>query len=154
MANFLGEYPVSMDAKGRIKLPAALKRQLEPASSGRFVINRGFEQCLVLYPFNEWEQINARLNALNLFEKKNRQFVRYFLRGATELALDAADRLNIPNHLSEYAGIKKDLMLAARNNVIEIWNPTAYDELLSMNSDEFARLAEDVMGDNDNPDEQ
>lgn len=154
MASFLGEYPVSMDDKGRIKLPAALKRQLDPASGGRFVINRGFEKCLVLYPFNEWEKISARLNKLNLFEKKNRLFVRYFQRGATELTLDAADRLNIPNHLSEYADIKKDLMLSARNNVIEVWNPKHYDELLSMDSDEFAQLAEEVMGDKDNPDEQ
>jgi MraZ protein len=143
-----------MDAKGRIKLPAALKRQLDPASGGRFVINRGFEKCLVLYPSNEWEKLNARLNKLNLFEKKNRQFVRYFLRGATELTLDATDRLNIPNHLAEYADITKDLMLSARNNVIEVWNPKTYDELLSMDSDAFAKLAEDVMGDKDNPDEQ
>lgn len=141
-----------MDAKGRIKLPAVLKRQLDPASGGRFVINRGFEKCLVLYPFNEWEKLNTRLNKLNLFEKKNRQFLRYFLRGATELTLDATDRLNIPNHLSEYADIKKDLMLSARNSVIEVWNPKHYDELLSMDSDEFAQLAEDVMGDKDNPD--
>jgi MraZ protein len=154
MASFLGEYPVSMDAKGRIKLPAALKRQLDPASGGRFVINRGFEKCLVLYPFNEWEKINARLSTLNLFEKKNRQFVRYFQRGATELILDATDRLNIPNHLSKYADISKDLMLSARNNVIEVWNPKVYDELLSMDSDAFAKLAEEVMGDKDNPNEQ
>jgi len=154
MPNFLGEYPVSMDDKGRVKLPAALKRQLEPASGGRFVINRGFEKCLVLYPFNEWEKINSRLTSLNLFEKKNRQFVRFFLRGATELTLDAADRLNIPNHLSEYADISKNLMLSARNNVIEVWNPKHYDALLSMDSDEFAKLAEEVMGDKDNPDEQ
>lgn len=135
-----------MDNKGRIKIPAALKKQFDPATSGRFVISRGFERCLVLYPFDEWGKITARLNQLNMFVKKNREFVRYFYRGATELTLDSIDRLVLPKHLMEYAAIDKETLLTARNNAIEIWSKATYETLLSGDSDDFADLAEQVMG--------
>lgn len=147
MQGFLGEYEVKMDAKGRIKLPAGLIKQLDPGNNGRFVINRGFEKCLVMYPMNEWEKISSKVNKLNTFERKKREFVRYFYRGATELQLDSTDRLNLPNHLLKYADIGKDLLLAAHNNTIEVWNSTRYEELMSIESDDFADLAEEVMGD-------
>jgi len=147
MAGFLGEYEVRIDDKGRIKLPAALKKQLPGLSQDKFVINRGFEKCLVIYPLTVWEAISARVNKLNTFEKKKREFVRYFYRGATPIDLDTNDRLNLPKHLLEYAGIEKDLMLAAHNNVIEIWNKQRYEELMVIDSDDFAGLAEEVMGD-------
>ncbi|GIV34259.1 MAG: transcriptional regulator MraZ [Chitinophagales bacterium] len=154
MAGFLGEYPCSIDNKGRVKLPAALKKQLDPAINGRFVVNRGFEKCLVLYPYDEWEKITARVNQLNTFNKQNREFVRYFYRGATELVLDSADRILLPKHLLEYGNIQNELLLAARINVIEIWNPQNYEKLMSMDSEQFEDLAERVMGDknlNDDP---
>jgi len=149
MAGFLGEYYCKVDAKGRIKVPTALKKQLEPAANGRFVVNRGMEKCLSLYPFNEWDKITTKVNKLNTFEKKKRAFVRYFYRGATEVALDATDRLLLPKHLFEYADIKGEVLLTAQKSIIEIWNPKQYEEMLAMDSDEFADLAEDVMGDFD-----
>src|SRR5580658_8540227 len=108
MAGFLGEYLCSLDNKGRVKLPAGLKGQLAPENNGRFVINRGFEQCLTMFPWEEWQKISARVSKLNTFEKKKREFVRYFYRGATEITLDTTDRLLLPKHLMEYAGITKD----------------------------------------------
>ncbi len=149
MYGFLGEHDCKLDSKGRLRLPAALKKQLQAAAAGRFVVNRGFEKCLVLYPYDEWQKISQRVNSLNTFEKKKRLFVRYFYRGATELVLDTNDRLNIPNHLLKYAEISKELFLASRQNVIEIWNKEHYEEQLAMDSDTFADLAEEVMGDND-----
>ena len=119
---FLGEYEVKVDAKGRIKLPAALKKQLHPSAQGKFVVNRGFEKCLTLYPHNEWEVVSAKVSRLNTFEKKKREFVRFFLRGATEVVLDNIDRLNLPNHLLEYADVKDECLLTAANNKLEIWN--------------------------------
>ena len=149
MPGFLGEYPVSLDSKGRLKIPTALKKQLNPAVKGRFVINRGFEKCLVLYPFDEWEKITERVNKLNTFKKEHRDFVRIFYRGATELTIDAADRLLVPKHLLEYAGIKADGMLAAHNSVIEMWNEKTYEGQMKIDSDQFADLAERVMGGQD-----
>lgn len=147
MPGFLGEYEIKIDAKGRIKIPAALKKQISPAAGGRFVINRGFEKCLVLYPFTEWQEISAKVSKLNTFERKKREFVRYFFRGATEVVLDGIDRLNIPNHLLKYAEIDKVLLLAAVDNKIEVWNKERYEELMEIESDEFADLSEEVMGD-------
>lgn len=144
---FLGEHECKIDAKGRIKLPTAIKKQLHPSTKGRFVVNRGFEQCLVLYPFDEWERVRSKVDHLNTFKKKERNFVRYFYRGATEVALDGTDRLNLPKHLLEYGSIKKDALLTAHKNVIEIWNIKLYEKAMRMDSDEFAELAEEVMGD-------
>jgi MraZ protein len=146
---FLGEHEVKIDAKGRLRIPTAIKEQLSPAAKGRFVVNRGFEQCLEIYPFDVWEKVRARLNKLNQFKKKERAFIRAFLRGATELVLDSADRINLPNHLMEYAGIKADAILTPGKNTLELWNKENYERELDINSDDFADLAEDVLGDID-----
>lgn len=143
---FLGEFECKIDVKGRLKFPSMLKRQLLPGAQGRFVVNRGFENCLVLYPFNEWEVISAEINKLNLYVKKNRDFIRYFYRGATELELDSNDRILLPKSLLEYATVDKDLVLFAYSNRIEIWNKKAYKGLLDDEPKDFADLAEDVMG--------
>jgi MraZ protein len=142
----LGEYSCKLDPKCRIKVPAGLKRQFQPAGNDRFVINRGFEKCLVLYPYNEWQEISTEINKLNTFVKKNRDFARYFFRGATELKVDGTDRLLLPKHLLEYAEIENEAVLFAHGEKIEIWNKQRYSEFLEMESDDFADLAEEVMG--------
>lgn len=149
MSGFLGEHICKLDSKGRLKVPSALKKQFAPEIKGRFVINRGFEQCLTLYPYDEWQRISARVNKLNTFEKKKREFKRYFYRGATEVILDSSDRLLLPKHLMGYAGIEKEMILTSQNNMIEVWNPAHYEKLMAIDSDEFADLAEEVMGDLD-----
>ncbi|MGI8893701.1 MAG: division/cell wall cluster transcriptional repressor MraZ, partial [Bacteroidia bacterium] len=111
-----------------------------------FVVNRGFEKCLVLYPFNEWTVISAEINQLNLYTKKNRDFVRYFYRGATELALDNTNRMLFPKQLIDYASIDKDVVLFAYSNRIEVWAKGLYDNLLTDEPEDFSQLAEDVMG--------
>jgi MraZ protein len=146
MSQFLGEFECKVDPKGRIMLPAGLKKQLSPAAEGRFVINRGFEKCLVLYPLNEWQTISAEVNKLNLYNKKNRDFARYFFRGASELMLDSTNRLLLPKALTEYAAIDKDLILFAYSNRIEVWSKANYDNLLTDEPADFASLAEEVMG--------
>ena len=151
MTNFLGEFECRLDAKARIALPSALRKQLPLEAGERFVINRGFEQHLVLYPFTEWQKITAELNRLNLFVKKNREFVRYFHRGATELELDSNGRLLLPRRLLGYAGIQDAVVLLAYANRIECWDPTLYENLLSDEPADFARLAEEIMGDINHP---
>ena len=146
MANFIGEYECKLDAKGRFLLPSGLKKQIDPIAQERFVMNRGFEGCLVLYPMNEWENETARFNDLNLFIAKNRKFYRQFHNGATQLQLDASGRLNVPKTLAESAGVKKEGVLFAYANRIEVWDKAKYDGLMGDESDEFESLAEDVMG--------
>ncbi len=152
MTSFLGEFEGRLDAKARLVLPAALRKQLPIDETGeRFVINRGFEQHLTLYPVTEWQRITAELNQLNLYVKKNRDFVRYFHRGATELELDNSGRLLLPRRLLDYAGIREAVILLGYANRIECWDPVLYDHLLSDEPADFARLAEEIMGDAEPP---
>ena len=94
--------------------------------------------------------MSARLNSLNMFVKKNRDFVRYFMSGATELTLDASERVLLPKPLQDYANITKELVLGLPGKV-EVWDKKQYHSTIDMNSDDFAGLAEEVMG--NTPDE-
>lgn len=146
---FLGEYEIKIDDKGRLRLPAGLKKQMSPAANGRFVVNRGFEKSLEIYPFDVWEKTRAKVEKLNNFNKKNRQFIRAFLGGATELVLDTADRINIPKHLLEYADISGEAILTPGKHTLELWNKKRYEAELDLDSDNFSELAESVLGDID-----
>ena len=150
MTNFIGEFDCKLDAKGRLMLPSGLRKQLDPAAQERFVLNRGFEKCLVLYPKNEWEGISSEVNKLNQYVKKNREFIRYFYRGASELELDNTGRLLLPKRLLDYAGAAKEVVLFAYSNRIEVWDKKTYEGLLTDEPDDFADLAEEVMGKNQN----
>jgi MraZ protein len=110
------------------------------------VINRGFEKHLVIYTRKEWDTIVADLSKLNQYEKKTRDFIRYFTRGASELSLDAAGRILVPKSLLEYGGMSGDVVLASQFNKIELWAKDAYDAQLDNEPDNFANLAEEVMG--------
>ncbi|MEZ5582489.1 MAG: division/cell wall cluster transcriptional repressor MraZ [Candidatus Competibacteraceae bacterium] len=145
MMNLLGEFECKLDSKLRLALPAALKKQLPPEANGRFVVNRGFEKHLNLYPLPEWQIVSAEINRLNLYAQKNREFARYFHRGATELVLDGAGRLLLPKRLLDYAGIKEAVILLAYANRIECWDSELYDTLLASEPEDFARLAEEIM---------
>ncbi len=146
MTNLIGEFECRLDPKGRIMLPASLKKQIPSEAKDRFVINRGIEKCLVIYPKHDWDATSSEINALNMYVKKNRDFARYFYRGATELGLDSTNRLLFPKQLLEYAGIEKDLVLFAYSNKIEVWAKETYDKLLGDEPEDFSTLAEEVMG--------
>ncbi len=145
MAQLHGEYECKLDVKGRLIIPAALKKQLPKAAKDTFFINRGFEKCCVLYPSNEWEQIASEINKLSDYIKKEREFKRYFLRGASQLEMDGSSRVLIPKPLQEYAGLKTDLVLLAYGNKIELWSKANYDKMLSEEPTDFSALAEEVM---------
>lgn len=146
MYNLTGEYECKMDDKGRLKLPSQLVRQLGGDTTLLFTINRGFEKCLVLYPKDVWEQKTRELNQLNTYVAKNRQFIRYFYRGATQVATDAADRILIPKNLIEHGNMDKDVVLLAYKDQVEIWSKEQYNQMLDSEPEDFAQLAEDVFG--------
>lgn len=151
MIGFLGEYEATLDAKGRFLLPAGFKRQLPEDAGNQFVINRGFEKCLTLYPMSSWEPIYAELSKLNDFDVKVREFRRYFLNGATALELDSAGRLLVPPNLKEHAGLEKDIVLVAAMNKIEIWDKSKYQQFFeSFSPEAFSQLAQQVMTGNQN----
>ena len=146
MTGFLGEFEATLDAKGRFLLPAGFKKQLPEEETSRFVINRGFEKCLSLYPINNWEPLFAEINKLNEFDPKARQFRRHFLNGATHVEPDSAGRLLVPPNLKDHAGLQKDIVLVSAVNKIEIWDSSKYHQLFdSFSADDFSSLAKDVM---------
>ncbi|MCX6283794.1 MAG: division/cell wall cluster transcriptional repressor MraZ [Bacteroidetes bacterium] len=152
MTNLIGEFECRLDEKSRVILQSGLKKQISPEAQDRFVINRGFENCLVLYPMNEWKGISEDINHLNLYNRKNRDFARNFYRGATELTLDNASRLLLPKSLLSYAGIVRDVVLFAYSNRIEVWARDRYEKLMTEGPEDFALLAEEVMGKQDKKD--
>ncbi len=147
--NFIGEYAAKLDVKGRVMFPAPFRKQLGEAGQEEFVINRGFEECLVLYPRKEWDAISKKINALNPFKAENRQFIRLFNNGATLVVLDAAGRLLIPKELQKYAKIDADLYFTANGRKIELWGKQAYEKTMHVSKEDFAALAEKVMGEID-----
>lgn len=146
MSHFLGEFDCKLDAKGRMMIPSSLKKQLPEAEREGLVINRGFEKHLVIYTKREWDTITEELSKLNVYEKKSRDFIRYFTRGATELTLDSANRILFPKVLMEYAGISGEVVLSCVLNKIEVWAKDAYDSQLDNEPENFSNLAEEVMG--------
>jgi len=146
MTQLLGEFDCKLDAKGRLMVPAALKKQLPNAENEGLIINRGFEKNLVIYPKNVWDAVVADLAKLNIYDEENRRFVRAFTRGATEISLDAAGRVLLPKSLTEYAGIASDLVLACQLDRIEVWDKKSYEDIFDDVPENFADLAQKVMG--------
>ncbi len=146
MIGFLGEFEATLDAKGRFLLPAGFKKQLPENEDSRFVINRGFEKCLTLYPVKNWEPLFEDISKLNDFDPRVREFRRYFLNGATYVEPDSAGRLLVPPNLKDHAGLEKDIVLVAAVNKIEIWDSNKYKQFFeSFSPDVFSNLANEVM---------
>jgi MraZ protein len=146
MTGFLGEFESTLDAKGRFLLPAGLKKQMPEGENTRFVINRGFEKCLTLYPKQSWEPLYSKISGLNDFDPKVREFRRYFLNGATEVELDSAGRLLLPPNLKDYASLERDIVLASAMDKIEIWSVENYKKFFeSYSPEDFSSLAAHVM---------
>lgn len=148
MARIIGTYECKVDAKGRLMFPSAFRAQLASEIKDGFVIKRSvFQKCLELYPMSEWNIESTRINKLNRFRKKNVDFIRKFMAGVKTIELDKADRLLIPKDLINFSGIKKEIVLASVVNKIEIWNKEEYEKTIDFDPEDFADLAEEVMGD-------
>ncbi len=143
-----------MDAKGRVMIPSALKKQLLPVLEGGFVIKRSvFQKCLEVYPMKEWEQTMSQVNKLNRFVKKNNDFIRMFTAGVKLLDMDSSGRLNIPNDLIGFASLSPELVLSASVGMIEVWSKDAYEQSINDPEVDFGALAEDVMGSLNQPED-
>lgn len=141
-----------MDNKGRVMIPAALKKQLAPVLDSGFVVKRSvFQKCLELYTMAEWNQMMAKVNGLNRFVKKNNDFIRMFTAGVKVVELDGTGRLNISNDLIAFAGLSSDIVMSSAVSMIEIWDKNAYEQTLNNPDLDFGALAEDVMGNANTP---
>jgi MraZ protein len=147
MATFIGDYACKVDAKGRIILPMAFKKQMPAGTQDHFVVRKDiFDRCLVLYSIEDWnrqlEKVRSRINPYN---REHNVFLRNFFKGTAELSLDSNNRLLIPRRLLEIAGISRDIVLAGQDGRIEMWAADLYEKI-DMPADEFANLAEKLMG--------
>ncbi|WP_027405719.1 division/cell wall cluster transcriptional repressor MraZ [Anaerovibrio sp. RM50] len=124
----MGEYNHSLDAKGRVILPADFRSELGES----FIITKGLDNCLFIYPQSEWEQLSVKLRQLPLAKTEARAFVRFFFSGARQVELDKQGRFLIPATLREHASLKKDAILIGVSNRIEVWSK---DEWLKYNEE-------------------
>ena len=148
MINFIGTYDCKADTKGRVMLPVALKNQMSPIINNGFVIKRSvFQPCLELYPMEEWNLLMQKVNKKNRFKKKNNDFIRRFSAGVKVIEIDSTGRMLIPKNLVEIANISKEVVLSSAINIIEIWDKDSYEKVLDETAEDFAELAEEVMGD-------
>ncbi|GGW53515.1 division/cell wall cluster transcriptional repressor MraZ [Winogradskyella epiphytica] len=151
MNSFIGTYECKADAKGRLMIPAILKKQLSSALQDGFVLKRAvFQPCLELYPMAEWNKMMEKVNGLNRFNKKNNDFIRRFTAGVKIVEVDSAGRLLIPKDLISFSGISKNVVLASVVNILEIWDKDKYEHAIDDAASDFADLAEEVMGQDDN----
>ncbi len=147
MLNLIGVHECKMDAKGRISLPAALKKQLVPAMDDAFVLKRSvFNKCLELYPMQEWNGVMEKVNNLNRFVKKHNDFIRLFTAGVKLVELDGATRVGISPDLKSFANLSGHIVLSAHTGIVEIWDKDAYESAVNVDNDDFGLLAEEVMG--------
>ena len=150
LINLIGTYECKVDAKGRLMISSAFKKQLSPILQEGFVLKRAvFQSCLELYPMQEWNEVMRKMNALNRFVKKNNDFIRRFTAGVKVVELDASGRLLIPKDLCQFASIKKQVVLSSAINIIEIWDKDSYEQTIDDAAMDFASLAEEVMGNSD-----
>ena len=150
LINLIGTYECKVDAKGRLMISSAFKKQLSPILQEGFVVKRAvFQPCLELYPMQEWNKVMLKINSLNRFIKKNNDFIRRFTAGVKEVELDSSGRFLIPKDLIDFASISKDIVISSSVNIIEIWDKSSYEKVLKDSAIDFAALAEDVMGNDD-----
>ena len=146
MVNLIGTYECKVDAKGRLMVPAAIKKQLLPVLQDGFVLKRSvFQPCLELYPMQQWNEVMKNMSTLNRFVKKNNDFIRKFTAGVKTVEVDTNGRLLIPKDLIGFAGIGKEIVLSSAIDIIEIWDKENYESAIN-GGDDFADLAEEVMG--------
>ena len=152
MDTIVGTYECKVDAKGRLLLPAPLKKQLASSLQNGFVLKRSvFQSCLELYPMQEWLLMTEKISKLNRFVKKNNDFIRRFTAGVKVVEIDALGRLLVPKDLVLFANITKEVVFSSAINIVEIWDKDLYEKSISGDEIDFADLAEEVMGNiNDN----
>lgn len=147
MKSFIGTYECKIDDKGRLKVPSSLVKQMEDFSDESFVVKRSvFQNCLEVYPMKHWEKLMEKINGLNRFVKKNADFIRMFTAGVKTVELDNAGRLQISKDLTAFAKLQKDVVITSAGELFEIWDKEAYEAIISTTEEDFAKLAEEVMG--------
>jgi len=139
---FLGEYQHSLDSKGRIIVPSRFREEL----GAKFIATKGLDNCLFLYPMEEWKIIEEKLTALPFTRADVRSFARFFFSGASELEIDKQGRILLPANLREYAGIEKDLIVIGVGARVEIWASHSWAQYNQTAANAYEEIAENLVG--------
>jgi MraZ protein len=145
MSSFKGSYMYAVDDKGRINLPAKLRKYVSPEANETFVITRGFEKCLFIYPVDEWNKLEVNLRNLSGYDPEHRRFMRALLELASESQLDGQARLSIPQELRDYASIEGEVRIIGTLDKIELWNPKEYEKYKNNQPESYEDIAAKVM---------
>jgi len=143
---FAGEYSNTLDSKNRVNIPAKFRKALDPINDRTFVITRGFDRCLTLYPIQEWNIVEQQLASLSSIRNRNREFVRSIVRYASYVQYDRQGRVIIPDNLKTYASIEKEVSIIGMITKIELWSPEKIKKYDSdqIDIDDFDDLADDI----------
>ncbi len=142
---FRGQFTYSIDSKGRISIPAKLRKHVSPEANDSFVMTQGTSSCIDIYPLDQWQTIEAKLLELNPFNPEEAKFTRMFLQHASEDSLDSQSRILIPQKLIEYAKIEKEVLILGALKKIEVWNPKIYEEYINETPESYENIAAKVM---------
>lgn len=137
----MGEYQHSLDDKGRVTIPAKFRELL----GSSFVITRGLDQCLFVYPMNEWQILEQKLKSLSLMKSDARAFTRFFFSGATECEWDKQGRVNLPGNLRQYAKLEKECVVLGVSSRVEIWSKDTWEEYFQQSEETFNDIAEKLV---------
>lgn len=138
---FMGEFQHNIDTKGRIIVPAKFREGL----GEQFVVTRGLDQCLFVYPLTEWEVLEEKLKKLPLTKRDARAFTRFFFSGAIECEVDKQGRINIPQPLRTYATLDRECTVIGVSNRVELWSTDVWDDYFNESEQSFAEIAENLM---------
>lgn len=143
---FMGEYHHTIDEKGRIIIPSKFREDL----GEKFIITRGIENCLFVYSLSSWEKITNKLEALPFTKKDARQFVRFFLSGATTAEFDKQGRVNVTSPLVSYANLQKDCVVIGTGDRLEIWSEENWNAFFESASSNMSDIAENLFNESVN----
>jgi len=142
---FKGHYIHSIDAKGRIAIPAKLRKYISPDAEESFVMLKGTDKCIDIYPKDRWQEIESRLELLSPFNPKQARLIRIMLDNAQEDKMDSQSRILVPQELLDHAGIKSEVLVLGVLKKIELWNPQEYENYKNKSSETFEEIAAEVM---------
>lgn len=142
---FRGQFTYSVDSKGRISIPAKLRKHVSPESNDSFIMTQGTASCIDIYPLDQWQQFETKLLTLNPFKPNDAKFIRMILQHATEDTLDSQARILVPQALLQYAKIDKEVLILGALKKIELWNPEIYSVYLKQTPETYEQIAAEVM---------
>ncbi|MDP1678228.1 MAG: division/cell wall cluster transcriptional repressor MraZ [Bacteroidota bacterium] len=144
MSSFKGSFNYTVDNKGRINIPAKMRKNLAPEANNSFVVTRGFENCIFVYPNDEWAKREAELGKLQQTNKDDRLFTRLLLQYATDVELDGQYRIVLPKELIQYANIENEVFILGAFDRIEVWNPNEYKKYLDSQQEDYLTVASKI----------